>query len=38
VEGERIQFKPPFDRPSFVFEGNKLTATLNNVDVWEKVE
>jgi len=38
VEGGRIQFKPPFDRPSFVFEGNKLTATLNNVDVWAKVD
>jgi hypothetical protein len=38
VEGERIQFKPPFDLPSFVFEGNKLTATRNNVDVWEKVD
>jgi hypothetical protein len=38
VEGGRIQFKPPFDLPSFVFEGNKLTATRNNVDVWEKVD
>jgi hypothetical protein len=39
VEGGRIQFKPPFDPPSFVFEGNTLTATLDGrVDVWEKVE
>jgi hypothetical protein len=38
VEGGRIQFKLPFDLPSFVFEGNKLTATRNNVDVWEKVD
>jgi hypothetical protein len=39
VEGGRIQFKPPFDRSSFAFEGNKLTATLEGrIDVWEKVE
>ena len=39
VEGGRIQFKPPFDPPSFAFEGNTLTATLDGrVDVWEKVE
>jgi hypothetical protein len=39
VDGGRIQFKPPFDPPSFVFEGNKLTATLEGrIDVWEKVE
>ena len=40
VEGGRIQFKPPFDPPSFVFEGNKMTATLDGgfVDVWEKVQ
>jgi hypothetical protein len=39
VEGGRIQFKPPFDRSSFVFKGNKLTATLEGrIDVWEKVE
>jgi hypothetical protein len=38
VEGGRIQFKSPFDPPSFVFEGNTLTATLDGrVDVWEKV-
>jgi hypothetical protein len=39
VKGGRIQFKAPFEPPSFVFEGNKLTATLDGrVDVWEKVE
>jgi len=39
VEGGRIQFKAPFAPPAFVFEGNKLTATLDGrVDVWEKVE
>ena len=28
MDGGRLQFKPPFDRPSLVFEGNKITATL----------
>src|SRR5262249_22491698 len=39
MEGGHIQFKPPFDRPSLVFEGSKITATLEGefVDVWEKV-
>ena len=39
IESGRIQFKPPFDPPSLVFEGNKITATLDGrfVDVWEKV-
>jgi hypothetical protein len=39
MEGGHIQFKPPFDRPTLVFEGNKITATLEGefVDVWEKV-
>ena len=38
MEGGRIEFKPPFDPPAFVFEGNKLIATLDGrVDVWEKV-
>ena len=38
MEGGRIAFKPPFDPPSLVFEGNKITATLDGrVDVWEKV-
>jgi len=41
VEGGRIQFKDPFSRRSFVFEGNKWTSTAEdnaNVDVWEKVQ
>jgi hypothetical protein len=34
----RIEFKPPFDPPTLVFEGNKITATRDGrVDVWEKV-
>jgi hypothetical protein len=39
MEGGRLQFKPPFDPPALVFEGNKITATLEGgfVDVWEKV-
>ena len=39
MEGGHLQFKPPFDRPALVFEGNKITATLEGefVDVWEKV-
>ena len=38
MEGGRIEFKHPFEPPSLVFEGNKLTATLDGrVDVWEKV-
>lgn len=39
MEGGRIQFKSPFNPPSLVFEGNKLTATAEGrfVDVWEKV-
>jgi hypothetical protein len=38
MEGGRIEFKPPFDPPSLVFEGNKITATRDGrVDVWEKV-
>jgi hypothetical protein len=38
MEGGRLEFKPPFDPPAFVFEGNKLIATLDGrVDVWEKV-
>jgi hypothetical protein len=38
MEGGRIEFKPPFDPPAFVFDGNQLTATLGGrVDVWEKV-
>jgi len=38
-QGKRLQFKPPFDPPALVFEGNKMTATLEGgfIDVWEKV-
>ena len=40
MEGGRIQFKSPFNPPSLVFEGNKLTATAEGrfVDVWEKLQ
>ena len=39
MDGGRLRFKSPFDRPALVFEGNKITATLDGgfVDVWEKV-
>jgi hypothetical protein len=38
MEGGRIQFKLPFEPPSLVFEGDKITATgPDGVDVWEKV-
>jgi hypothetical protein len=39
MEGGRLQFKPPFDPPSLVFERNKITATLEGgfIDEWEKV-
>jgi hypothetical protein len=40
IEGGRIQFKLPFERPTVMFEGNKMTATVEGglVDVWEKVQ
>jgi hypothetical protein len=39
MDGGRLQFKAPFEPRSFVFEGNKLTATRDgNMDVWEKVD
>ena len=41
VAGGRIQFKSPFTRRSFVFEGNTWTSTPENhanVDIWDKVE
>jgi hypothetical protein len=39
VEGGRIRFQLPFEAPSVVFEGNKITATgSGGVDVWEKVQ
>ena len=39
-EGGRISYKLPFDPPSVVYEGNKLTATLEGefVDYWERVK
>jgi hypothetical protein len=39
LEGARIQFKSPFNPPTAVYEGNKMTATLEGqfVDTWEKV-
>jgi hypothetical protein len=38
-EGGRIAFKLPFDPPSVVIEGDKMTATAENmfVDYWERV-
>ena len=39
MEGGRIQFQLPFEAPSVVLEGNKITATgSGGVDVWEKVQ
>jgi hypothetical protein len=40
IEGGHIQFKLPFERPTVMFEGNKMTATgeAGVVDVWEKVQ
>jgi hypothetical protein len=39
MDGGRIAFKAPFEPPSFVFEGNRLTATRDGrVDIWEKVD
>lgn len=39
MEGGRIQFKLPFEPPSMIFEGNKITATgPGGVDVWERVQ
>jgi hypothetical protein len=39
VEGGRLQFKNPLGTRSLIFEGNKVTATVEGtVDVWEKVE
>jgi hypothetical protein len=38
-ENQRIAFKPPFEPVSYVFEGDKWTATLEGVfvDYWERV-
>jgi hypothetical protein len=39
LEGTRCEFKLPFDPPVAVFDGSKLTATLEGsfVDSWEKI-
>ena len=39
-EGGRISYKLPFDPPSVVYEGDKLTATAEGafVDYWERVK
>jgi hypothetical protein len=38
-EGGHIAFKFPFERPSVVIEGDKMTATVEGmfVDYWERV-
>ena len=38
-EGDRLAFKLPFDPPSVVIEGDKMTATAENMftDYWERV-
>jgi hypothetical protein len=38
-EGGRVSFKLPFDPPSVVIEGDKMTATAEGtfVDYWERV-
>jgi hypothetical protein len=38
-ESGRVAFKLPFDPPSVVIEGDKMTATAENrfVDYWERV-
>ena len=39
-ENGRISYKLPFDPPAVVYEGDKLTATLEGafVDYWERVK
>ena len=39
-KGGRISYKLPFDPPSVVFEGDKMTATLEGefIDYWERVK
>jgi hypothetical protein len=39
-DGMKLTVKPPFDPPVLVFDGDKLTATLEGefVDVWERVK
>jgi hypothetical protein len=38
--GRRIAYKLPFDPPSVVYDGDRLTATLEGafVDYWERVK
>ena len=40
TEGGRVLFTLPWNEPSVVFDGNKLTATIEGafIDFWEKVE
>jgi len=39
-QGERISYKLPFDPPSVVYEGDRLTATLEGafVDHWQRMQ
>jgi len=39
-DGSKISFKLPFDPPTVVLDGDKMTATLEGqfVDVWERVK
>jgi len=39
-KGGRISYKLPFDPPSVVFEGNRMTATREGafIDYWERVK
>jgi hypothetical protein len=40
IEGTKVSFKAPFDPPALVFDGDKITGTLEGtfVDTWEKVK
>jgi len=40
IEGGRIQFKMPLERPTVTFEGNKIIATVEGgfVDLWERAQ
>lgn len=39
-DGGKISYKLPFDPPSLVYDGDKLTATFEGVfvDYWEKIK
>ncbi|MFN0317325.1 MAG: hypothetical protein ACKVQA_20065 [Burkholderiales bacterium] len=39
-EGSRISYQLPFDAPAVVYDGDKLTATLEGVftDYWERLK